>query len=339
MGNLFKIIEGGLLDADSMSDINLKADAKGMHSFLMRLPADWDFSIAGLATRFADSPAVIGRILDDLTANKYFLKVQDVSSAGHFAGFSYYVFQTKELFDEFVQKLPKTIQKRLKTGAKSVKKTVSGKPVNGKPENGKSVNGKTGNGKLQAINSTFNTTYTTHAREENFEPISEHDNNTQSEFSKSDTHDQHDASPSPLPVEASTEKLTPGQNFEKNNDADPAAKNIEAAKQWAIENKDTILQWKSRANYSDSIAKNNEIEIFFRHWMSEKGEAHQVHLDPLRFFQLRFMSWLMSSKNNDHNKAEAKAAADAKAKALANKPRTWAPQQNSDPLPPYYRKS
>lgn len=57
-----------------LRDINLSLKAKGLLSFMLSLPEDWDYSLNGLVSVSKESKKAIRSILNELKENGYLIK-------------------------------------------------------------------------------------------------------------------------------------------------------------------------------------------------------------------------------------------------------------------------
>lgn len=139
--------EFAILDTYALNLRALSWKAKGLHSYIMQLPADWELNIADLKERSADGRDGTSSGVQELSEAGLLLRFQSFDEAGRFDGYDYHCFERPEQAEAWL----------LANG-----KTVDGKTVNGKTVNGKTVDGKTVDGNSvtskQPINPTTNET-------------------------------------------------------------------------------------------------------------------------------------------------------------------------------------
>ena len=85
----------------TLQDQTLSFKARGLLSYMLSLPQDWDYSIAGLAAKSdKDGISAVRSGLDELIAAKYIYRQQSRSSKGNFDGYEYIVYEVPQDFDE-----------------------------------------------------------------------------------------------------------------------------------------------------------------------------------------------------------------------------------------------
>lgn len=67
-----------------LRDRNLSYKAKGLLSFMLSLPADWDYSMSGLEAISKESIKAIRNILQELEDNKYLVRTRMQDELGKF---------------------------------------------------------------------------------------------------------------------------------------------------------------------------------------------------------------------------------------------------------------
>lgn len=102
----------------------LKIGPKGLHTYMMQLPPDWDINISDLVSRSPDGRDAITTAMNALMEEGYVHREQKTKK-GKFSGYDYHVFETPE-----------------DCAAWKKDPTVFGFSVNGKSENGKSLTSK-----------------------------------------------------------------------------------------------------------------------------------------------------------------------------------------------------
>jgi DNA-directed RNA polymerase subunit N (RpoN/RPB10) len=113
------------LDCTVMRDENLSWQAKGLHTYLMQLPDDWDIYLKDLQNRSTNGRDSTANILNELITEGYVCRNR-VTEKGKFVGFDY------EIYEQKVVEIQKT--------------------ENGFSEYGKTEYGKTEYGKADTIN-------------------------------------------------------------------------------------------------------------------------------------------------------------------------------------------
>jgi len=106
-----------VLQKTVLQDGNLSWKAKGLHCYLMQLPADWQINVADLSNRSKDGRDATASALSELQKAGYVKRTKISDEGGKFAGYDYEVHEVKI-------------------------STTNGKTVNGFSVNGLSVNGK-----------------------------------------------------------------------------------------------------------------------------------------------------------------------------------------------------
>lgn len=77
-----------------IDDHQLSLKAKGLLSTMLRLPDDWDYTIAGLSSLCKDGRAAIQSALDELETSGYVRRRQLHSENGTFAGNEYVIYES-----------------------------------------------------------------------------------------------------------------------------------------------------------------------------------------------------------------------------------------------------
>ena len=67
-----------------LRDKNLSYKAKGLLSFMLSLPEDWDYSMNGLESISKESIKAIRNILQELEENKYLIRTRMQDNEGKF---------------------------------------------------------------------------------------------------------------------------------------------------------------------------------------------------------------------------------------------------------------
>ncbi len=99
-----------ILDKQFLQDPSLSCRAKGLLSYLLSKPDDWEIHLSELSEHFSDGKDSIRSGIDELERAGYIKKERVRSKNGKFAGVRYYVFETPELSDVEPQTdLPHTV--------------------------------------------------------------------------------------------------------------------------------------------------------------------------------------------------------------------------------------
>jgi len=77
-------------------DKTLSLKALGLHTFMMQLPDDWDYSIPGLATCHSDGKDSIRAAIKELIEHGYMYRQQGKDQNGKFAGYDYLCFENPD---------------------------------------------------------------------------------------------------------------------------------------------------------------------------------------------------------------------------------------------------
>jgi hypothetical protein len=115
----------------------------------MSLPDDWKVDITDLKNRSKDGRDATTTAMQALMTAGYVVRRREHDAAGHFSGYNYFVFETKDQATAWAEV-----------------NTVSGFSVNGLSVNGLSVNGFSENGKSVTTNNTVNKEYNILRKEE-----------------------------------------------------------------------------------------------------------------------------------------------------------------------------
>ena len=107
------------LDTHALRNPELSFKAKGLHSYLLQLPENWQVNIADLSKRSTDGRDSVSTGIAELIEAGYIIRERAFDENGLFAGYDYNVFEQPEHAETW--------------------KSVNGKSVNGKSVNGKSV--------------------------------------------------------------------------------------------------------------------------------------------------------------------------------------------------------
>lgn len=122
------------IDKTGPEDPNLSWKAKGILSYILCKPDDWQIYVAELSKHAKDGKDATASGVNELIKAGYITRKQKHSGDGKFAGYDYEVVENP---------IDATVSGKSRHG----KRTVSGKSVNGS-----SVNGKTENGKPETTN-------------------------------------------------------------------------------------------------------------------------------------------------------------------------------------------
>ncbi|MDE6141278.1 MAG: helix-turn-helix domain-containing protein, partial [Bacilli bacterium] len=83
-----------------LRDINLSLKAKGLLSFMLSLPEDWDYSLNGLVSVSKESKKAIRSILNELKENGYLIVEQTREKNGYYK------------YNYIIYEVPSTIEKQ-----------------------------------------------------------------------------------------------------------------------------------------------------------------------------------------------------------------------------------
>lgn len=97
-----------ILGNDTLQRKDLSLAAKGLLSYMLSLPEDWDFSIAGLSSTTGESTYQIGKLLKELEEKGYHTKIQ-LHENGKIKDWIYYIFAESQ--QEIINKTFKGILK------------------------------------------------------------------------------------------------------------------------------------------------------------------------------------------------------------------------------------
>ena len=90
-----------------LRDRNLSLKAKGLLSFMLSLPEDWDYSLAGLCAICKESRDAIRNVLKELQYHKY-LKIEKVRGDKGYFEYNYVIFEKPPLEADKSLKYPDT---------------------------------------------------------------------------------------------------------------------------------------------------------------------------------------------------------------------------------------
>lgn len=103
-------------------DMSLKA--KGLHSLMLSLPDDWDYSIMGLTTLSKDGKDSVMAALNELERFGYLTRTRITDERGRFAGYDYDIFEQPQQAKEMPPEAEKPCAENPNT-----EKPNSGKPL------------------------------------------------------------------------------------------------------------------------------------------------------------------------------------------------------------------
>jgi hypothetical protein len=84
------------LDTHALRNQSLSLKAKGLHSYLMQLPIDWQINIADLQTRSTDGRDGVTSGMKELIAAGYVVRRRVTNSLHQFVGYEYFVYERPE---------------------------------------------------------------------------------------------------------------------------------------------------------------------------------------------------------------------------------------------------
>ena len=93
-----KIRNYSIMSNYHLDDKNLSLKAKGLMSYVLRLPDDWDFSIQGFTAVLKESKDAIISTLKELEKNGYLVRKQIRNEQGHFKD-TEYIFYEQQVSD------------------------------------------------------------------------------------------------------------------------------------------------------------------------------------------------------------------------------------------------
>lgn len=85
---------------DALMDKGLSLKAKGLLTTIMSLPADWDFSVAGICKLLKEGKSVVYTCINELIESGYCKRVQN-KEEGKFAGVDYVFYEEKQVTGTF----------------------------------------------------------------------------------------------------------------------------------------------------------------------------------------------------------------------------------------------
>lgn len=104
--SVFKIEKNGnytVMSNYHLRDRNLSYKAKGLLSFMLSLPEDWDYSMSGLEAISKESIKAIRNILQELEDNKYLVRTRMQNELGKFY-YDYSIYEIPFDIDPYYQK-------------------------------------------------------------------------------------------------------------------------------------------------------------------------------------------------------------------------------------------
>ncbi|MBP3445548.1 MAG: helix-turn-helix domain-containing protein [Bacilli bacterium] len=75
-----------------LKDKNLSFKAKGLLSFMLSLPDDWNYSIKGISSLSKESEKTVRTILKELESKKYLIIEKKQNTKGHFI-YEYFIYE------------------------------------------------------------------------------------------------------------------------------------------------------------------------------------------------------------------------------------------------------
>jgi hypothetical protein len=91
-------------------DKRLSMKALGVHTFMMQLPDNWDYSLAGLAKCHADGIDAIRSAINELIKYGYVYRFRAKDEKGLFTDSEYLVFESPECNEYYQQELKKPLK-------------------------------------------------------------------------------------------------------------------------------------------------------------------------------------------------------------------------------------
>ena len=126
-----------IVDNAVLQNVNLSFEARGFFVYLLSLPDDWNFSIAGLVKQTGASESVVRRLMTELQVEGYIILNRHINERGRVTRWTWDIYETAKR-SESVQK----------SKSPQVETTTSGKsqmwcaPVVEEPERGSTTCGK-----------------------------------------------------------------------------------------------------------------------------------------------------------------------------------------------------
>jgi hypothetical protein len=123
-----------VLDKTCLNDVMLSWGAKGLHSYLMSLPDDWQVRVSDLRVRSKNGRDAVRGLLSELEQVGYIQRSGRRNSVdGRFGGIEYLVFETPTVINEEITPEPeKTVSVKNGEGVPRPEQPETGKPT---PEN------------------------------------------------------------------------------------------------------------------------------------------------------------------------------------------------------------
>ena len=168
-----------MLNKTALNDARLSMRGKGLHSYLLSLPDDWDIYISELTKHFADGRDSVANAITELILHGYMTRTSIRDDRGYFKGYNYSVFEVpievcEEIKNDIENKKQKAKirndKKRIKNANKKVKSIteISVSSENGQSDFGQSVYGQSATTNNNKLNNNIlnNKNTTTSAGEE-----------------------------------------------------------------------------------------------------------------------------------------------------------------------------
>jgi hypothetical protein len=290
LGFLFGVMAGKIHRKKKSSDFvtidthcsrnkNLRWGAKGLHTYLMQLPEDWQINISDLVNRSLDGRDATSAAVKALIAEGYVVRELVHNGKGLFEGYDYHLFERPEHAVEWLS-------------------------VNGKTVNGKTVNGKTATSKV--LSNSKNEESEDELNLERFAPPAP----AESETVKAEEVKRGLVAP-PAEAAAPTHTVTtidpaePGLKVVSPFTMPKRVDTVDEAEaiimEWAkAEGRESVRKWYAgaarqctAADVAAMVAKFAGVYLT----VSDEGKRQRMAQDPLQFFKYTFKQFLQNEKS------------------------------------------
>ncbi len=95
-----------IINKQSLWDKNLSLEAAGLWGRLLSRPDDWEVNVPEIAQSCGVGKDKIYRIFNELLTAGYVIRIQNRNKSGRVAGFGYFIFESKELCEQFKKENP-----------------------------------------------------------------------------------------------------------------------------------------------------------------------------------------------------------------------------------------
>jgi hypothetical protein len=266
-----------IIDTHCSRNKNLKWAAKGLHTYLMQLPEDWQINITDLANRSLDGRDATSAAVKALMTEGYVVRELVHNGKGLFEGYDYHLFERPEHAIEWLS-------------------------VNGLSVNGLSVNGKTATSKV--LSNSKNEERENELNLERFAPPAP----AESETLKAEEVKRGMVAP---PAAATTHAVTtidpaePGLKVVSPFTMPKRVDTVDEAEaiimEWAKgDGRESVRKW-----YADAARQCTAVDVtamvakFAGVYLtvSDEGKRQRMAQDPLQFFKYTFKQFLQNEKS------------------------------------------